>query len=114
MSSATKVLKDLESMYLKHRKILVLFRGVQYQNIASFVDGNAWRNNAKTAWYEEQLSKHPLKDRLRFLQTQHRSVPRGILEGKMDVENMHDFFVPTTTDVKRGEADLYKSSVLSR
>ena len=109
-------MKDLESMYLKHRKILVLFRGVYYQNIASFVDGNAFdgdgRNNAKTAWYEEQLSKRPLKDRLRFLQTQHRSVPKGVLEGQMDVEDMHDFFVPATTDVNRGEADLLKSSVL--
>ena len=132
-----KVLEDLESRYLwkdacstyqdventgkKHKDICILFGGLCYQTLSSFAkeygfDGGG-KNNTKMAWYEEQLSKCPLKDRLRFLRNESlesisMTTPRCVREALVDAKNMDEVFVPATRKQDKGNADLFKVAVL--
>ena len=70
----------------------------------------------KMAWYKQQLSKLPLKNCLRFLRSESltsisRLVPEDLREGKVDVKDKHEFFIPATRNVNTGNAGLFKSSV---
>ena len=126
-----EVLKGLESKYTrdhdvvtankKHKGICILFEGVCYQTLSSFAKqygfDSGGKNNMKMAWFKQQLPKLPLKDCLRFLPSESltsisRLVPKDLREGKVDVENKHEFFVQATRKVNIGNAGLFKSSVL--
>ena len=126
-----KVLKDLESRYMsdhgvvttnkKHKGICILFEGVCYQTLSSFAKqygfDSGGKKNLKMAWYKHQLSKLPLKNCLRFLRSESltsisRLVPKDLREGKVDVKDKHEFFIPATRKVNTGNAGLFKSSVL--
>ena len=128
---ATKVLKDLESRYMrdhdvvtankKHKGICILFEGVCYQTLSSFAKENGFdsggKNNVKMVWFKQRLSKVPLKDCLRFLCSESlksisRLTPKGLREGKVDVKNKHELFVPATRKKNMGNAGLFKASVL--
>ena len=105
-----------------HNGSCILFEGVLYQTLSSFAEEYSFCGggaNMKMAWFKQQLSKLPLKDCLRFLPSESltsisRLVPKDLREGKVDVENKHEFFVQATRKVKTGNAGLFKSSVLSR
>ena len=130
-----KVLEDLESRYLwkdacstyqdventgkKHKDICILFGGVCYQTRSSFAKEYGINHcTRKYKWFRQQLSKHPLDDRLRILRSAGVRSLSGMVrygldrDGKVDAKNMHDLFVPANEMKNTGNADLFKSTVL--
>ena len=104
----------------KHKGICILFEGVRYQTLSSFAKqygfDSGGKNNLKMTWYKQQLSKLPLKNCLRFLRSESltsisRLVPEDLRDGKVDVKDKHEFFIPATRNVNTGNAGLFKSSV---
>ena len=92
-----------------------MFEGVLYQSLFGFAEEYGL-TSAMTSWLKQQLSKRPLNDRLRFLQSKYltmsKTVPRNVREGKVDAKNMDKIFVPADRERNRGNANLFKSTVL--
>ena len=102
----------------KHKGISILFEGVCYQSLAAFAKEYGFHgSNGKNLWFQRQLSKQSLNDRLRFLRGESlksigRAVPKGVRDGKVDAKNMHKLFVPANRKRNTGNAGLFKSTVL--
>ena len=105
-----------------HKGVCILFEGVRYQTLSSFAKDHGFdsggKKNVKMAWYKQQLSKRPLKDRLRFLSSQSltsiRLAPQCVREGLVDAKHMVEIFAPATRKRNTGNADLFKITVLER
>ena len=104
-----------------HKGICILFKGERYQTLSSFAKDHGFdsggKKNVKMAWYKKQLSKRPLRDRLRFLSSQSltsisMTAPRCVREGLVDAKSMVEVFVPATRKRNTGNADLFKIAVL--
>ena len=102
----------------KHKGISILFEGVCYQSLAAFAKEYGFHgSNGKNLWFQRQLSKQSLNDRLRFLRSEYiiatqRSVPEDVREGKVDAKNMDKLFVPADRERDSGNASLFKLTVL--
>ena len=99
-----------------YKGIRIMFEGVLYQSLSGFAEEYGL-TSAMTSWLKQQLSKRPLNDRLRFLPSEYllpktKSVPRSVREGKVDAKNMDKIFVPADRERNRGNANLFKSTVL--
>ena len=105
----------------KHDGMCIMFEGLRYQTLSSFAKDHGFdsgaKKNIKMKWYKLQLSKRPLKDRLRFLPSSSltsisRMVPERIRKGLKDAKNMTELFVPAIRRRNTGNANLFKLTVL--
>ena len=89
-----------------------MFEGVLYQSLFGFAEEYGL-TSAMTSWLKQQLSKHPLNDRLRFLRSESlMAIPKDVREGKVDAKNMDKLFVPADRERDSGNARLFKLAVL--
>ena len=117
-SSRKPISKDLPTATKSKDKTYVgtciLFDGVHYRTLAGFAKEYGINHSTrKYKWFRQQLSKHPLDDRLRLLRSEcFSSIPSLVRDGKVDAKSMHDLFVPANEMKNTGNADLFKSKVL--
>ena len=122
-SNRKPVSKDLPTATKSKGKTYVgtciLFEGVHYRTLAGFAKEYGINHSTrKYKWFRQQLSKHPLDDRLRILRSAGVRSLSGMVrygldrDGKVDAKNMHDLFVPANEMKNTGNADLFKSTVL--
>ena len=92
----------------------ILFGGAFYQTLAAFAKECGGRGSGrKSLWFRQQLSKHPLNDRLRFLRSESlMAIPKDVREGKVDAKYMDKLFVPADRERNTGNAGLFKLTVL--